>query len=234
MRGGPADTEGAADQPTTPAVSAADPAGAQVSDSAGVPAADPAGGEVVESGGAEVADPAGGGVVESGGAEVADLGGADSAGASASDPADPAESEAVPVDRGTVRQRIPHLPTALWAIGVLLVISVVAGAAYGGAVSAAGAALGVVLVAASYVASTLAIAWADSVRPQLVLAVGLVAYTIKFTYIGLGMAALAAADWPGLPAMGVSLIAAVVVWNAAQIWYIVRHPVSPDPPTPKD
>ncbi|GAA1749178.1 hypothetical protein [Luedemannella helvata] len=153
-----------------------------------------------------------------------------SAGGRAPDPADRREVDAEFVDRRTVRQRIPHLPTALWAMAVLLVISVIAGAAYGGAVAAAGAAAGVGLVAASYVASTLAIAWADSVRPQLVLAVGLVAYTIKFTYIGLGMAALAAADWAGLPAMGVSLIAAVVVWNAAQIWYIVRHPVHPDPP----
>jgi hypothetical protein len=143
------------------------------------------------------------------------------------EPADGATAE--PVDTRTVRQRIPHLPTALWACGVLLVISVIVGAVYGGAVAAAGAAAGVALVALSYVASTLAIAWADSVRPQLVLTVGLVAYTIKFTYIGLGMAALAAADWAGLPAMGVSLIAAVVVWNAAQIWYIVRHPVLPEP-----
>ncbi|GAA1806637.1 hypothetical protein GCM10009682_30690 [Luedemannella flava] len=128
-----------------------------------------------------------------------------------------------------MRQRIPHLPTALWASGALLVASVIIGFVYGGSVAAAGAALGVALVALSYVASTLAIAWADSVRPQLVLAVGLVTYTIKFTYIGLGMAALAAADWAGLPAMGVSLIVAIVVWNAAQIWYVVRHPVLPEP-----
>lgn len=139
-----------------------------------------------------------------------------------------------PRERGAVRQRIPHLPTALWSTGVLLVLAVIAGFLYDGPVAAAGAALGVALVGVSYVASTLAIAWADSVRPQLVLAVGLVAYTIKFTYIGLGMAALAAAEWAGLPAMGVSLIVAVVVWNAAQIWYIVRHPVLPDPPPDRD
>lgn len=135
---------------------------------------------------------------------------------------------------GAVRQRIPHLPTALVASGALLVVCVVAGAVHSGAVGAAGAAAGVCLVALSYVGSTLAIAWADSVRPQLVLTVGLVAYTVKFTYIGLGMAALAAANWAGLPAMGASLIAAVVVWNAAQIWYVVRHPVRADLTEPEE
>lgn len=119
--------------------------------------------------------------------------------------------------------RLAHLPVVLSATGGLLVIAVVAGWLAGGAVAAAGAAAGVALVAGSYLLTTLLVAWADSVEVRLVLPVGLTAYLVKFTVIGLVMAAVVATGWDGLPALGAGVVAAVVVWTGSHIWWTVTH-----------
>ena len=119
--------------------------------------------------------------------------------------------------------RTPHLPVTLAATGVLLVVGVLVGWAIWGGVGAAGMAAGIGIVAASYLFSTIAIAWADTIHPRMVLSVGLTAYAAKFTAIGFIMVALESADWAGLPAMGVGVIAGVVVWTGAQIWWVRRN-----------
>jgi hypothetical protein len=123
---------------------------------------------------------------------------------------------------GGIRARLPHLPVVLAATGVLLVVGVVLGYLIWGGVGAAGAAAGIGIVAASYLFSTIAIAWADTIHPRMVMSVGLVAYAAKFTVIGFLMVALESAGWAGLPAMGFGVIAGVVVWTGSQIWWI-RH-----------
>ncbi len=118
-----------------------------------------------------------------------------------------------------LRGRLRHLPSGLRASAVLLAVGLVAGAVWGGVAGAGGAALGVALVAASFAGSSVVIAWADSVNPQLILPVGLMTYVVKFTVIGFACAALAATGWSGLPAFGVSVIAATLTWVTAQAWW---------------
>lgn len=121
-----------------------------------------------------------------------------------------------------MRRRLRHLPSALAASGALFVVAVAVGGLTRGAAGAAGAAAGVALVVASYVTSSLAIAWADTVNPQLVMAVGLVTYTVKVSLLGAGLLAALATDWAGLPSMAVAIAAAVGVWVTAQVWWTWR------------
>jgi hypothetical protein len=116
-------------------------------------------------------------------------------------------------------RRLRHLPSGLIASAVLLVLGAVLGGVLRGGAGAAGAAAGVLLVATSYTVSSLVIAWADSVRPALIMPVGLLTYAAKFTLIGILMAVIAGTGWTGLPAMGVGVIAGALGWTTAQaVW----------------
>lgn len=86
------------------------------------------------------------------------------------------------------------------------------------------------VVTASYLLSTLVIAWADGVNPNLVLPLGLLTYAVKFTVIAVATAAVVASGWEGLAALGVGVVAAVVGWTGTQIWWVVRHPPQLDYP----
>jgi hypothetical protein len=120
---------------------------------------------------------------------------------------------------GRLTSRLRHLPSGLLASAVLLVLGSAVGGLLRGGAGAAGAAAGVLLVAASYTVSSLAVAWADSVHPRLVMSVGLTTYAVKFLLIGVLMAAVAATGWAGLPAMGAGVIATVLGWTTAQaVW----------------
>ena len=131
-------------------------------------------------------------------------------------------------DHNTARFRVPgtsrlprlrHLPAPLAAMAGLLVVGVAVAAPLRGAVGVAGVAAGVGLVAVSYVLSSLAIAWADRVNPRLVLPVGLTVYVVKFLFLGVFMIALNATGWLGLAPMGLAIVAAALVWSAAQaVW----------------
>jgi hypothetical protein len=118
-----------------------------------------------------------------------------------------------------LRKRLTHLPSGLAASGVLLVLAVVVAALFGGAAAAAGAALGVALVAASFSGSSVVLAWADAVDRRLIMPVGLVTYAVKFTALGVAVAALAGTGWSGLPAFGFAVIAATLAWATAQAWW---------------
>lgn len=115
-----------------------------------------------------------------------------------------------------------HLPTLLAASLVVLVAAAVWGWLARGTAGATGAAIGVGIVTASYTVSTVVIAWADSLSPQLVLPFGLGTYVAKFSLLGGLMIALGGLDWAGLLPMAWAMVAAVVAWTAAQIWWIVR------------
>ncbi|WP_203857565.1 hypothetical protein [Plantactinospora mayteni] len=117
--------------------------------------------------------------------------------------------------------RLAHLPVVLGASAGLLVLATVLGALLGGGVGAAGAAAGVGLVTLSYLASTLVIAWADSVNPTLVLPFGLAMYVAKFSVIGVVMAGVAGRGWVGLVPFGWGVVAGVVAWTGANIWWVV-------------
>ncbi len=118
-----------------------------------------------------------------------------------------------------LRRRLRHLPAGLAASGMLLVVAVGVGALVSGAAGAAGAAAGVILVAASYTGSSLVIAWADSINPRLVLPVGMLTYVVKFTLIGIGAIAVGGTGWAGVPALACGIAAGVVAWTTAQAWW---------------
>jgi hypothetical protein len=75
------------------------------------------------------------------------------------------------------------------------------------------------LVAASYVIGSVVIAWADSVDPRLVLPAGLMTYVLKFTLIGVVMAAIAGSGWAGLRPMGVAVLGTALGWIVTQSWW---------------
>ncbi len=118
-----------------------------------------------------------------------------------------------------MRRRLTHLPSGLVASAGLLVLGVALGALLRGAAGALGAAAGVLIVAASYTASSLVIAWADSIDPRLVLPAGLMTYMLKFTVLGVLLLALAGRGWAGQAPMGVAIMITALGWTVAQaVW----------------
>jgi hypothetical protein len=135
---------------------------------------------------------------------------------------------------GGVAGRTRHLRVALGVAGLLAVVGAlvttlimaVDGGAGGGLVGAVGFAAGVALVAASYTASTLAIAWADSVNPRMVFPVGMAMYLTKFSLLGALLIFVGATGWAGKIPMAMGIVVGVVGWTATQIWWTVKtaHP----------
>jgi hypothetical protein len=123
------------------------------------------------------------------------------------------------MSRRPLRRRLAHLPSGLVASGVLLVVGTVLGALLRGWSGALGAALGVILVAASYTASSMAIAWADSIDPRLVLPAGLMTYLLKIVLFAALLAGLAGAHWRGLAPAGIGIMATALTWTVVQaVW----------------
>ncbi|AYF31971.1 hypothetical protein CSH63_31965 [Micromonospora tulbaghiae] len=123
----------------------------------------------------------------------------------------------MPADR---RWRLRHLPVLLVASAVMAVVAAAVGAVVGSADAALGAAAGVAVTAFSYSLTTVVLAWADSVNPQLVLPVGLAVYAVKFTLLGVAMVAVAGSGWPGLLPLCLGIAVGVVVWTGVHIWWI--------------
>jgi hypothetical protein len=123
--------------------------------------------------------------------------------------------------RADRRWRLRHLPALLAASAVVMLAAAAVGWAARGAAGAAGAAIGVGIATASYTLSTVLIAWADSLSPRLVLPFGIGAYVGKFSLLVGLMIVLGGEDWPGLLPMAWGIVAGVVGWSAAQIWWIV-------------
>jgi hypothetical protein len=122
-----------------------------------------------------------------------------------------------------VVERIRHLRLTLGLSVVVLVLASAVGFAVRGGVGALGVAGGVAIVAASYTASTLAIAWADTINPRMVLPVGMAMYITKFSLLGLLLVAVNNAEWAGRIPMAMGIVVGVVAWTASQIWWTVHH-----------
>ena len=119
--------------------------------------------------------------------------------------------------------RTRHLRVALGVSGALAVIGAVVGLIVAGPAGALGVLAGVALVTASYTTSTLAIAWADAVNPRLVFGVGMAMYVTKFSLFGALLIFVGNTDWAGKIPMAMGIVAGVVAWTAAQIWWTTRH-----------
>ncbi|GAA2599319.1 hypothetical protein GCM10010399_32560 [Dactylosporangium fulvum] len=119
-------------------------------------------------------------------------------------------------------QRLHHLPTALVASAVLLVVAVGVAWPIGDGTASLGAAAGVALVVLSYLVSSLVVVWVDAVARNLLLPVVLLTYALKFAVFGLVMYRVRETGWAGLRVMGVTVIVATVVWTGAQLYWILR------------
>ncbi|WP_328343448.1 hypothetical protein [Micromonospora sp. NBC_00421] len=122
-------------------------------------------------------------------------------------------------DRGW---RLRHLPVLLAASAVLGALAALVGGVTGGADAAVGAAAGVAVTVLSHTLTTVVLARADAVNPQLVLPLGLGLYAAKFTLLGVFMVAVASTGWDGLVPLCVGIAAGVAVWTGVHIWWLTR------------
>ncbi|SCE95447.1 hypothetical protein GA0070607_3626 [Micromonospora coriariae] len=120
------------------------------------------------------------------------------------------------------RWRLRHLPVLLAASVALAAVAAVVGGVVGGATAALGAAAGVGITVLSYTLTTVVLAWADQINPQLVLPLGLGLYALKFTLLGVVLVAVASTDWPGLVPLCLGIVAGVAVWTAVHLWWLTR------------
>jgi hypothetical protein len=118
------------------------------------------------------------------------------------------------------RWRVEHLPFLSAVMVAVLLCAASIGFLAGGAPVALGAAAGVAITAVSYTMSTLVIAWADTVRPALVMPLGLATYVVKYTLLGVILAFSVASDWAGKSALGWGVVGGVVVWTVVQVWWV--------------
>ena len=120
------------------------------------------------------------------------------------------------------RWRIEHLPFVL-AVGFALVLCAAsAGFLAGGPAAALGAAAGMLVVTVGVSLTTLVIAWADVIRPALVMPFGLAVYVVKVGLIIFLMIAVAASEWAGGLAMAWSIAAGSVLLTGVQVWWLAR------------
>lgn len=118
--------------------------------------------------------------------------------------------------------RVRHLPMLTAISGALALCAASVGFVSGGADGALGAAGGVLVVAVSFTLSTLVVAWADAVRPALVMPLGMLTYVIKYTLIAAIMLGVASSGWSGGLYMAWGIVGGAVLLTAAQVWWVSR------------
>jgi len=124
------------------------------------------------------------------------------------------------------RWRVEHLPFLTAFSVALMICAASVGFFSGGGTSALGAAAGVLIVTVSFTMSTLVLAWADTVRPALMMPLGLLTYVVKYSLLGVIMVFVISSEWPGQVAMGWGIVAGVLGWTAVQIWWVARTSLS--------
>jgi hypothetical protein len=120
------------------------------------------------------------------------------------------------------RWRIEHLPLVT-AVGMALVLCAFSvGFLADGVPGALGAAGGVLVVSAGVTLTTLAIAWADVIRPELVMPVGLCVYVVKYAAIVFLLFAVAGSGWSGARPMFWGVAVGAVLLTGVQAWWLTR------------
>ena len=147
---------------------------------------------------------------------------------------DSADSIALPVSSPNTEDRFPdsppnikdslrHIPSTVAASVLFTVMAVIAAGWYSGGTAVLGVLAGSALVAVSYGVSTLMIAACEVVDRRLILPVGVAVYAAKMALFGVILALLAKKHWAGLPAMGLAVIGAVIIWSVTHLWWTVRR-----------
>lgn len=120
------------------------------------------------------------------------------------------------------RWRIEHLPLVT-AVGMALVLGAFSiGFLAAGVPGALGAAGGVLVVSVGVTITTLAIAWADVIRPELVMPVGLGVYVVKYAAIVFLLFAVAGSGWRGAHALFWGVAVGAVLLTGVQAWWLAR------------
>jgi hypothetical protein len=124
------------------------------------------------------------------------------------------------------RWRVAHLPFLSAVSAALLLGAASVGFLAGGSASAVGAGLGVLIVTISYTMSTLVIAWADTVRPALLMPLAMLTYVLKCVVLGVMLAYAVKTAWTGRTALASGIVAGVIAWTSVQAWWftVVRPP----------
>lgn len=130
--------------------------------------------------------------------------------------------------------RLGHIWWPLAATAVLAVVLAVVGQVVDGRPGLLGALLGVGLLAGGYLVSNMAIAWADSVMPKLVLTVGLATYIFKITTLGAVLLMVVDQNWGGVRMTAIGMICTMLIWISAQIWSSMRTAAAIRPGTVSD
>jgi len=120
------------------------------------------------------------------------------------------------------RWRIEHLPFVT-AVGIAVVLCAASvGFFAGGPAAALGAGGGVLVVTVGITLSTLTIAWADAIRPELVMPVGLGVYIVKYAAIVFLLFAVSGSGWAGARPMLWGVAFGAVVLTGVQAWWLAR------------
>ena len=120
------------------------------------------------------------------------------------------------------RWRIEHLPFVTAAGLALVLCAFSAGFLADGLAGGLGAAGGVLVVTVGVSLTTLAIGWADVIRPELVMPVGMGVYVVKYAAIVFLLFAVAGSDWSGALALFWGVAAGAVVLTGVQAWWLTR------------
>jgi hypothetical protein len=120
------------------------------------------------------------------------------------------------------RWRIEHLPFVTVAGVAVVLCAASAGFFLGGPTAALGAAAGVLVVVMGFTITTLAIAWADAIRPALVMPVGMLTYVIKYVSIAFVLMSVAGSGWAGGRPMAWGIAGGAVALTGIQVWWVSR------------
>lgn len=134
------------------------------------------------------------------------------------------------------RWDISHLRTGAAVTGALAVVGVPLGWVARGPAGALWVAIGLLIVAAFFTVSTLAVAWAGRRSDSLTLPVALATYVGKILILGAIMLAVRGRTWLEPEALGWAVFAGTVGWTVAharRVWTSPMYYVTEPDPAPR-
>lgn len=116
--------------------------------------------------------------------------------------------------------KLRFLPFMLICNAVLIAVAGAVGAVVKGAPGGLGAAAGVAVMAALFVASTVFIVWVESVDRSRMLVGGLLAYALKLWFLFVILSGVSGSGWAGFTPMVLGVAAGVLGWVCAYAWWL--------------
>jgi len=119
-----------------------------------------------------------------------------------------------------MRDKLRFLPFTLACSTALAAAAAIVGFFAKGGPGAIGAALGVLLMTALFVGSTLFILWVESVSRHKMLVGGLIAYAVKLWILFVVLSEVSGMGWPGFTSLIIGVAAGVLGWIGAYAWWL--------------